>query len=335
MNQFPEGYVVRPVRLDDVESLAAYANEYLKSVGSGETINAERLAGQLTMPGFDLEAASCGAFTPEGKPVASAFVIDLMEPPVAINGSAMVHPDHQGKGIGTAIHTWMKERALKAVQRAPEGMRVILQQTAFDGDQAALAFLRLQGYEDTRHFWRMEIQFNGPSPAPIWPEGIEIRRLDPERDLADAVEAGSAAFSDHYGHVDTPLEERLERRRHRMASDPAYDPNLEFLAWDGGQIAGVVYGTPQHGSDGTIGYIPTLGVLRPWRKRGLGLALLQHMLHIFQERGKRGVALHVDAQSLTGATRLYEKAGMHVAELSHEFILELRPGVDLRTTKVA
>ena len=49
-----------------------------------------------------------------------------------------------------------------------------------------------------------------------------------------------------------------------------------------------------------------------WRKRGLGLALLLHTFNEFYQRGDRTVGLGVDAQSLTGATRLYEKAGMHV-----------------------
>jgi mycothiol synthase len=38
----------------------------------------------------------------------------------------------------------------------------------------------------------------------------------------------------------------------------------------------------------------------------------------FYRRGLRTVGLGVDAASLTGATRLYEMAGMHVA---HEYIL--------------
>ena len=49
-----------------------------------------------------------------------------------------------------------------------------------------------------------------------------------------------------------------------------------------------------------------------WRKRGLGLALLLQAFNEFYQRGDRTVGLGVDAQSLTGATRLYEKAGMHV-----------------------
>jgi ribosomal protein S18 acetylase RimI-like enzyme len=55
-----------------------------------------------------------------------------------------------------------------------------------------------------------------------------------------------------------------------------------------------------------------LGVRNPWRRRGLGLALLRHA---FAELGRLGadrVGLGVDAENVTGALRLYERAGMHV-----------------------
>jgi mycothiol synthase len=42
----------------------------------------------------------------------------------------------------------------------------------------------------------------------------------------------------------------------------------------------------------------------------------------------------VDAQSLTGATRLYEKAGMYVQRQYATYEKELRPGEDLSTQSV-
>jgi len=44
----------------------------------------------------------------------------------------------------------------------------------------------------------------------------------------------------------------------------------------------------------------------------LGLALLHHAFTEFWRRGERAVALGVDAENPTGATRLYERAGMHM-----------------------
>jgi mycothiol synthase len=76
-----------------------------------------------------------------------------------------------------------------------------------------------------------------------------------------------------------------------------------------------------------------LGVRRPWRRRGVALALLQHSFREFYSRGRYKVGLGVDAQSLTGATRLYEKAGMR-SDPSRQLVLyekELRPGLEIRT----
>src|SRR5215468_1533170 len=61
------------------------------------------------------------------------------------------------------------------------------------------------------------------------------------------------------------------------------------------------------------GVVGALGVRKPWRRRGIAQALLHHAFGEFYRRGKRRVALGVDAENPTGATRLYERAGMHVA----------------------
>jgi ribosomal protein S18 acetylase RimI-like enzyme len=55
-----------------------------------------------------------------------------------------------------------------------------------------------------------------------------------------------------------------------------------------------------------------LGVGRAWRGRGIGEALLRHAFGVFHTRGFRLVGLGVDSQNLTGATRLYERAGMRI-----------------------
>ena len=57
------------------------------------------------------------------------------------------------------------------------------------------------------------------------------------------------------------------------------------------------------------GLVDNLGVRRPWRKRGLGRALLVASLRGLRERGQTEVALGVDAENLSGALRLYESVG--------------------------
>jgi GNAT superfamily N-acetyltransferase len=55
-------------------------------------------------------------------------------------------------------------------------------------------------------------------------------------------------------------------------------------------------------------------ILRDWRGRGLGRALLLHAFAEFFELRKKIVRLHVDADNPTGAVRLYESVGMSVTE---------------------
>jgi ribosomal protein S18 acetylase RimI-like enzyme len=104
-----------------------------------------------------------------------------------------------------------------------------------------------------------------------------------------------------------------------------------FLAMDGlsGEIAGINLCRPHSFDDPEMGWVGTLGVLRPWRKRGIGLALLRHSFNEFFRRGYRKVGLGVDAQNLTGALRLYENAGMHVRQAFDQYEKELRAGTEI------
>jgi ribosomal protein S18 acetylase RimI-like enzyme len=64
----------------------------------------------------------------------------------------------------------------------------------------------------------------------------------------------------------------------------------------------------------------------PWAAAGRAIAARAQMwLCIGEEVGKRKVNLEVDAENPTGATRLYEKAGMRVARRQEPFEKELRP----------
>jgi GNAT superfamily N-acetyltransferase len=137
------------------------------------------------------------------------------------------------------------------------------------------------------------------------------------------------SFSDHFGHVDTPFEEGFQRFKHMMTNYEGFDPTLWFLAMNGDHIVGVSL-CRQHGYDNPeVGWVNTLGVRRPWRKHGIGLALLRHSFCELYCRGRRMAGLGVDAQNLTGALRLYENAGMHVHQAFDQFEKEIRPGREI------
>jgi len=55
--------------------------------------------------------------------------------------------------------------------------------------------------------------------------------------------------------------------------------------------------------DPELGFVFALGVRRPWRRRGLGLALLAHTFGVLYERGKGRVMLDGNATQSFAAVR--------------------------------
>ncbi len=204
--------------------------------------------------------------------------------------------------IRDALIEWGEERA-----RARNGE--LVRGFAWEPDQPAKEALSRHGYELIRHSYRMRIDFGADLPEPEWPEGITVRPAD-ERDTRAAYAAHQESFLDSW----EPGEESFEEWKHWMVEE-GIDLSLWFLAEEHGELAGVALCQPHDVEEG-LGWVRVLGVRRAWRRRGLGRALLLHAFHEFRRRGSHAVGLGVDAESLTGAVRLYEQAGMKVSRRS-------------------
>jgi len=313
----PAGFTLRAPRQDDLPAicalLAAFDIAYMGFADAYEPADIreewERLdlaADAWVIEGSDGRMASYGTLSDYGSG--------------RLQADGYVHPDYWGRGVGTALVRLMDTRAAELVGRAPEGARVVVGNAVLANDAAAQAILEAEGYSLVRTHWRMAITLDAPPPTPDWPAGNTVRTFAPGRDDRAVFEAVEEAFSDHWGHTPRVFEEWITRTRRED-----FDPSLWFLAMDGDTIAGVALCRRRP----DCGWLGWLAVRRPWRKRGLGLALLRHAFGAFYMRGERTIALGVDAQSLTGATRLYEGAGMRVTMQAAIYEKELRPGEDL------
>ena len=152
---------------------------------------------------------------------------------------------------------------------------------------------------------------------PRWPDGITLRSLRVGRDEPRVHAADAEAFAEH--HLFEPRSYAEWRRRVIDVSD--FDPRLWLIGWDGDEVAG--YAAASAAADG--GMVGDLAVRRPWRGRGLGLALLLEEFRALASRGVTVVRLDVDAQNATGAVELYERAGMQVARRFDVFEKKLTP----------
>ena len=82
-----------------------------------------------------------------------------------------------------------------------------------------------------------------------------------------------------------------------------FDPALWFIAEESGEPAGICLCRPEWGADRTLGWVNVVGVRRPWRRQGLGLALLLHAFGELYQRGIERVGLGVHGENPTGAPR--------------------------------
>jgi mycothiol synthase len=171
-----------------------------------------------------------------------------------------------------------------------------------------------RGYRTVRGSWTMEIELAVEAPAePVLPDGIEIgpyRHPDDEQAVYDAMQE---AFADHWDFHPSPI----EQWREFTVKSLAFDPDAWLVAWAGDDIAGASLNYAERPGDPGHGWIATLGVRAPWRRRGIGEALLRRSFAVLHSRGLRMVRLSVDAENTTGATRLYERVGMSVVRQSN------------------
>lgn len=327
------GYHSRPATMQDLEPTVAMLNVWSNKVLGVDSFETNFIGSEWATPGFELERDTRLVLAPDGSIVGYYELWDIDDPHAHVNIWGRVHPAHMGCGIGSYLIEWAQERGRLAVAKAPEGVRVTLMGHCLSIDQPALQLFHGAGFDLVRYSLRMVIDLDSVPAEPVWPQGVTVRTLVVGQDERLALQAVRDSFQDHWGYVQRPFEAELAHWKHFMETDDIFDPSLWNLAIAGDRVVGTALNYPYVDDDHEMGWVGTLGVVREWRRRGLGLALLQHSFRQLYQRGKRKVGLGVDAKSLTGATRLYLKAGMHPdpAREWSIFEKELRPGRELGT----
>jgi mycothiol synthase len=330
-------FEARPASMDDLESTVQAIEANFAHLSGTKPELLDTIQRWWQEPGFNLATDSQLVLTPQGGVAGYCEVWDVLEPPVKMNLWLQVHPDYRNDGIGRQLLSWAEGRSGLALDKAPAELRIVMHSHVPANDESTRQAFTESGFNPIRYAWTMVLQMEQEPHAPEWPAGIRVRAIRRNEDEVNVLRAVRESFKDHWGYMDTPFEEEQERWLHNIETDGEFDPSLWFLAMDGEEIAGVSLCKWKDDFNPEMGWVNILGVRRPWRRQGVALALLQHSFREFYARGRHKVGLGVDAQSLTGATRLYEKAGMY-SDPSRELMLyekELRPGMEIRTQSLS
>lgn len=233
-----------------------------------------------------------------------------------------VHPGARQGDLGGLCLAWAEDR-LREVARAA-GKPGILHARVSQKDAEKMALLERQGFSIDRYFLTMARSLAEPVPEPVVPSGFRLRLTYGQADAEAWVAMFNESFIDHWNHHPLTVEQFL----HEMTL-PEYQANLDMIALSpDGVFAAFCYGSiyPEENrrSGRSDGWIEVLGTRRGFRKIGLGRAMLRVGLQRLKAAGVESARLNVDAESLTGATHLYESEGFRPVETKISYVKQLR-----------
>ena len=309
----PDGYTARAPGPGDAPALANLisASQLSRLWRTGD--DAEELLNDWQGLDPSVEAVIVGA--PDGEPAGYADVLNRGHVRVSVYGLRPPRPSRKGRR--QFPRRWGERWTRDRMDRSPEGARVVVEHYVDGRLGPAQRLLERRGYTPERNYYLMGAPLDGSPTTPQWPEGIRERVFEPGKDERAAFEVQQDAFRDVW---ETPPS-TFERFAAYVGSG-GFEPSVSFLAeGKDGTLAGLILGSVVAGR----GMIDVVGVRRSWRGRGLGLALLRRTLAEYLRRGVKSVELSVDAESATGAPRLYRRAGFGVKESYVLYRKELRP----------
>lgn len=227
-----------------------------------------------------------------------------------------VHPDWMRRGIGTRLLHRLEARGRELAAAHDTSLPRIHGSWADEHREAKRALLEREGYAVARAFYDMRRELAQPIVEAPFPDGIEVRPMSRDRDVLRRLwEADVEAFGDHWGGFPA-----TEAAFEMWMADEDFDPSLFVVAWGGDEIAGASVNAISRKENAEYrrrhGWLESVFVRRPWRRRGLGAALVARAMTVLRDAGMEQAMLGVDATNPTGAVGVYERAGFVVAKRS-------------------
>ena len=227
-----------------------------------------------------------------------------------------VIPESRGKGIERQlIETGLRELKTRGMTTA--------QAFADYRERDRIRVLEELEFKRVREFSMMEMDLADASQNIGENKQVAIRplRKDSDKDIELLTRLLNETFKEHFNFRPDTVEEI----RYFLFSDLYYNEAKEiFFAELNGESVGYIgagidekYNLEKNVQRGDIF---TIGVLKKYRRRGIGARLMLHALETFRAKGMTIATLGVDDHNPTKAIELYEKVGFKVKK--KDIILE-------------
>lgn len=288
----------------------------------------------LTHASVDLDDDSIAAIGHDGAILAWGAVSEhgRQETLARVFLAGGVDPAHRGRGLGGAVLSFSKRRALARLSRNPAPLPGWIM---FYADERAASAIRLatrSGFEQRRYFTVLERDLAEPIEDVAIRGEASIRALTAD-DVPAALAAYDDAFQDHWGS-----QPRTRAEWDGYLHDEAVRGELSVVATipgsdgsdgsgGGEQVVGFVI-TERHEADwprqGFRGaYVALVGVVREHRGERIAPAMLTAVLRACRDAGLERVELDVDSENPSGAVGLYSALGFRPTWRSVALVAEV------------
>ena len=304
MTELPAGWRTRRPTLDDVPELLrlAHASD-IAAVGEPD-FSVDDVREALTSPHTDPERDCWVALDAAGE----------------IVGWAYPHNASGGDRDFIEVYVWpvrgvpaLRPLLALMLERVTERGRELghdpytVRAGAIPSELPWIATLTEAGFTFLKQHARMTMALTGVGAAPEPPPGVTVRpvRAGDEAELRRFHATIAEAFDDS-DHPATDYETWRKRR--------AAEPSIAWDEWFVGEVDGEWAGVLQSSDSGIEdngGWVRALAVLRPYRRRGVGAALLHRAFAAYAAKGRSTAGLGVDLANPTEAARLYRAVGLH------------------------
>lgn len=279
-------------------------------------ITVEEFLLEAKAPDFDFEGRFVGES--DGRPVGVVHAnVDKLRTDMKGSIRLCVIPEFRSSVNQQLLDTALRE--LKA-----RGM--VAAQAWADSDQAdRIQLLEGSGFRSVRVFSTMEADLDKTPQDVGENRQVHIRplRKDVDEDVVLFNRLDNESFREHFNYRPDTVEET----RHHLLNNPYFREQEVFFALLGGESVGYVgvgiddkYNLEKKVKAGEIF---TIGVLKPFRRTGIGARLLLHAFEILRAKGMNKAILGVDDANPTEAIMLYERVGFSAKRKHLTFEREL------------
>ncbi|HWS33610.1 MAG TPA: GNAT family N-acetyltransferase [Actinoplanes sp.] len=303
MTELPHGWTTRRPVLDDVPAILELVHASDVAAVGEPDYTADEVRDDLTTPHTDLDRDCWLALDDSGRIVGWAFPGNATGGPRDMANVYFWPGDGRPalKPLLGLLMGRMRERAAELGHDIYE-----VRAGAVPGETELIEALTAAGFVFLKQYARMQMSLDGVSPVPPEPPaGIVVRpvRHADESELRAFHAVIEEAFADS-DHRATPFDGWRQQ-----VTRPGIPFDEWFVAEADGRVVGALQST-DGGEDTDEGWVKYLAVLRSYRKRGVGEALLCRAFAAYAGKGRPRAGLGVDLENPTDAASLYRKVGM-------------------------